>query len=63
MGAHSHRPPRLLSLLEISRQTRIPYSRVCKVFSRGKLRPDFISGNSYLFVQDRLPTLKELIKL
>jgi hypothetical protein len=63
MGARSHQPPRLLSLLEISRKAGLPYARVCKVFSRGKLVPDYVSGNSYLFLPERLGELRKLITL
>jgi hypothetical protein len=63
MGATPHRPKPLLSLLELSRQAKIPYAKASKLFYRGDLVPDFQSGSAYLFLPKQIETLTNLIKL
>lgn len=61
--ATPRRPEPLLSLLEISRQTKTPYARIAKLFSKGLLPADFQSGSAYLYRPSRLPSIIETIQL
>jgi hypothetical protein len=57
------KPKKLVSLLELSRQTNVPYSTAARIFFKGNFPADFISNNSFLFFPERAKHFAELVKL